>query len=115
MNGTVVVEWLNVTGGFDFSAAQIMMRRELNRNGFDLCRSFYTRIVGVEGGASLSGYALPIKKLDRERYKQLSHPGDAFSFDIYSQVGRFLKSPQGSTILGWSKTEAYTLDWRIAI
>jgi hypothetical protein len=98
-NGTVIVEWLNVTGGFDFSPARIMMWRELARNG-SIWVGVSTQIVGVQGGPTLYGFSLPLKKMNAERYKQLSHPGDAFSFDIYSQVGRFLKGSKASTVLG---------------
>jgi hypothetical protein len=32
--------------------------------------------------------AFPLKKVDAVRYASLSHPGDAFAFDIFSQAGR---------------------------
>jgi hypothetical protein len=98
-NGTVIVEWLNVTGGFDFSPARIMMWRELARNG-SIWVGVSAQIVGVQGGPTLSGFSLPLKKMNAERYKQLSHPGDAFSFDIYSQVGRLLKGLNAPSLLG---------------
>jgi hypothetical protein len=53
--------------------------------------------VGVEGGGAL----LPIgglgdtslKGYDPERYGSLHHPGDSFSYDIYTQVGQLLRRP----------------------
>ena len=33
------------------------------------------------------------KAFDPERYGDLSHPGDAFAYDLYTQVGRALRAP----------------------
>ena len=98
-NGSVIVEWINVTGGFDFSPSRIMMWRELARNG-SVWIGVSAQKVGVEGGLTLSGMSTPLKKMNPERYAQLHHPGDAFSYDIYTQAGRFLKGPNGSKVLG---------------
>ena len=32
------------------------------------------------------------RRIDPERYGHLSHPGDAFAYDIFTQVGRTLRS-----------------------
>ena len=37
------------------------------------------------------GEAHPLTQLDAGRYGKLSHPGDAFSFDIFSQAGRSIR------------------------
>ena len=97
-NGTVVTEWLNVSGGFDYSPARIMMSRELARSGY-VWVDVSAQVVGIQGGPTLTGMSMPLKKLNAERYKELSHPGDAFSFDIYSQIGRLLKEPKASSVL----------------
>jgi hypothetical protein len=54
------------------------------------------QLIGVEGGdvAVASGSAEAGKGLvgiDPERYGSLDHPGDAFSYDIYTQVGRAVR------------------------
>jgi Alpha/beta hydrolase domain len=89
-NGTVVVEWLNVSGGGDGAADWIAVHREVLRGGYAyVCVS--AQKVGVEGGPSLLAAGTPLKKADPERYGQLSHPGDAFSYDMFSQAGRILR------------------------
>jgi hypothetical protein len=38
---------------------------------------------------------LPLKQVDPARYGTLSHPGDSFSYDIYSQAGQAVRSATG--------------------
>jgi len=88
-NGTVLVEWLNVSGGIDAPALWMMAHREILRAGYAYVAVSAQR-VGVEGGASLLGIDVSLKTQDPARYACLSHPGDAFSYDIYSQIGRLV-------------------------
>ena len=85
-NGTAIVEWLNVSGGVDAPAVWLMAHREIARAGYAYVVVSAQR-VGIEGGLSLVGDA-SLKKLDPQRYSELSHPGDAYAYDIFSQVGR---------------------------
>ncbi|MFZ0832056.1 MAG: alpha/beta hydrolase domain-containing protein [Mycobacterium sp.] len=94
-NGTVVVEWLNVSGGIDAPAVWFMAHRELVREGYAYV-AVSAQQVGVEGGPSL-GFDMSLKKQDPERYWHLSHPEDAFSYDIFTQVGRLIRE---SGVLG---------------
>jgi Alpha/beta hydrolase domain len=89
-NGTVIVEWLNVSGGIDAPAVWFMAHREIVREGYAYVAVSAQR-VGVEGGTSLVGADMSLKAQDSERYSRLSHPGDAFAYDIYSQVGQFVR------------------------
>ena len=89
-NGTVLVEWLNVSGGIDAPAVWRMASREIARSGFGYVAVSAQR-VGVEGGDSLLGADMSLKSQDLQRYSPLSHPGDAFSYDIFTQVGRLVK------------------------
>nr|WP_090344366.1 alpha/beta hydrolase domain-containing protein [Mycolicibacterium malmesburyense]CRL75836.1 hypothetical protein CPGR_03725 [Mycolicibacterium malmesburyense] len=89
-NGTVIVEWLNVSGGMDAPAVWSMAHREIARSGYAYVGVSAQR-VGVEGGTSLVGIDMSLKTLDPERYSQLHHPGDEFSYDIYTQVGRLIR------------------------
>lgn len=99
-NGTLVVEWLNVSGGLDVPVEWVTLHREMLREGYAYV-AVSAQFAGVEGGPSLAaGTSAPLKAVNTERYGTLCHPGDAFSFDIFSQVGRFLKGPQGSRVLG---------------
>lgn len=89
-NGTVLVEWLNVSGGIDAPAVWMMAHREIARSGFGYVAVSAQR-VGVEGGDNLMGLDLSLKSQDPQRYSQLSHPEDAYSYDIYTQVGRLVR------------------------
>jgi hypothetical protein len=53
--------------------------------------------VGVQGGvAAVAGVpAGGLKAADPERYGALSHPGDAFSYDIFTQAGRAVAGDAG--------------------
>jgi hypothetical protein len=56
--------------------------------------------VGVESGESLLGADMSPKTLDPQRYASLNHPGDAFAFDILSQIGRLLRDAEHADVLG---------------
>lgn len=98
-NGTVVVEWLNVSGGADGAADWLMAHRELMRSGYAWI-GVSAQKVGVEGGPSLGGLDQPLKKADPTRYGELNHPGDAFAFDIFSQAGRLARNTGPVKVLG---------------
>ena len=99
-NGTVVVEWLNVSGGIDAPAFWSMAHRELVREGYAYVAVSAQR-VGVDGGGlSLSGFDMSLKTQDPERYSSLHHPGDAFAFDIFTQVGRLVWESDSNGVLG---------------
>ena len=71
-NGTVIVEWLNVSGGIDAPAIWFMAHRELIREGYAYV-AVSAQQVGVEGGASL-GMDMSLKKQDPERYSASEPP-----------------------------------------
>jgi hypothetical protein len=98
-NGTLLVEWLNVTAGQDTPADWMVAHREMLRRGYAYA-AVSAQKVGVEGGPSVMGQGSALKKSDPARYGTLSHPGDAFSFDIYSQAGAALKAAKGGGALG---------------
>ncbi len=105
-NGTVIVEWLNVSGGLDAAADWIMMHTELIREGY-VWVGVSAQIVGIEGGEPLlPGLpSLPVKVVDPARYGSLSHPGDGFSYDVFSQIGQAIREPAGASPLGDLKVE----------
>lgn len=98
-NGTVVVEWLNVSGGSDGAADWLMAHREMIRSGYAWV-GVSAQKVGVEGGPSLAGVDQSLKKVDPVRYGQLHHPGDAFAFDIFSQAGLLARNNGPAKVLG---------------
>uniref|UniRef100_UPI0035CA33D2 alpha/beta hydrolase domain-containing protein n=1 Tax=uncultured Sphingomonas sp. TaxID=158754 RepID=UPI0035CA33D2 len=97
-NGTVVVEWLNVSGGLDAPADWFMAHRELVRTGYAYV-GVSAQKVGIAGGKSL-GMDMSLKKVNPARYARLAHPGDAFAFDIFSQAGRLVRDGGANGILG---------------
>jgi hypothetical protein len=85
-NGTVVVEWLNVSGGFDAAPDWTSTHTMLMREGFAWI-GVSAQYVGVSGGPPLDR-GLALKEVNPERYGPLLHPGDGFSYDMFSQAGR---------------------------
>lgn len=112
-NGTVIVEWLNVSGGIDAPAVWFMAHREIARDGCAYV-AVSAQSVGVEGGASLVGADMSLKAQDPQRYSSLNHPGDAFAYDMFSQVGSLVKTgaieqldPEVVLAVGESQSAAY--------
>jgi len=98
-NGTVIIEWLNVSAGTDAAPDWNAMHREIMRHGYAYV-GVSAQKVGVEGGPSLMGMGAPLKKANPERYARLSHPGDSFAYDIFSQAGSLLRAANANKILG---------------
>jgi hypothetical protein len=92
-SGTVVVEWLNVSGGGDGSPDWFFIHRQMMRQGAAWV-GVSAQKAGIDGGAFFdSGQHL--KAVAPMRYGELSHPGDAFSFDIFSQAASTLRAGSG--------------------
>ena len=92
-NGTVVVEWLNVTGLADAGPDWTLTHNELIRDGFAWV-GVSAQQVGVERGQERR----PVTPIagDPVRYATLSHPGDSFSYDIFSQAGQAIRDHVGA-------------------
>lgn len=95
-DGTVVVEWMNVSGGLDAAPDLLFLRRHLMRAG-SVWVGVSAQKAGIDGGGLVPG--MPLKQANAARYASLVHPGDAFAFDLYTEVGRALRTP-GSGPLG---------------
>jgi Alpha/beta hydrolase domain len=78
-NGTVVVEWLNVSGGGDGAVDSVYLSPELERAGFAWV-GVSAQDVGVDD----------LRQKDPARYDSLTDPGDQYSYDIYTQAARAL-------------------------
>jgi hypothetical protein len=100
-SGTVVVEWLNVSGGVDANPDYASFEEELLRQGHAWV-GVSAQLIGVLGGPvlvaapgsmGLAGKGLRV--IDPARYDSLTHPGDGFSFDIFTQVSRALRTGAG--------------------
>ena len=88
-SGIVTVEWLNVTGQMDLETSWPVEAQYLMGQGIGY--------VGVS--AQLAGVCCgptTLKGWDPVRYAPLEHPGDRFSYDIFSQAIRALRDPAGN-------------------
>ncbi|MSO77980.1 MAG: hypothetical protein EXQ79_00045 [Acidimicrobiia bacterium] len=88
-SGTVFVEWLNVTAGFDTGAAWTASHTQIIRSGAAWV-GVSAQSAGIQGDGESATAAIPsggLKVADAARYADLDHPGDAFSYDIFSQTG----------------------------
>jgi hypothetical protein len=106
-SGNVAVEWLNVSGGLDADPDWAALHEDLIRRG-DAWVGVSAQYGGVEGGPVLvsapGGEAIAgkgLKAIDPARYGSLHHPGDGWSYDIYTQVARAVRD--GGAILGGAK------------
>ena len=106
-SGTVIVEWLNVSGGLDANPSYASVEEELTRQGHAWV-GVSAQLIGVEGGPVLviapggEGFVgVGLKAIDPARYGTLAHPGDGFSFDICTQVARAVRA--GGSAMGGLK------------
>lgn len=86
-NGSVLVEWINVSPGRD----NILALDERLYDGF-IYVAASVQYVGLFGFANVTeDQSMGLVHWDRERYGSLEHPGDAYAYDIYSQIGHALR------------------------
>jgi hypothetical protein len=81
--GTVVVEWTNVSAGYELSSADPPGLYE--GHAYVAVSAQY---VGLHGFRNATPHGLV--QWDSQRYGSLSHPGDSYSYDIFSQVARVI-------------------------
>lgn len=80
-NGTVIVEWLNVTAGVGLANDWVMAHNELVRSG-SAWIGVSAQAVGVNA----------LKASNPARYAVLSHPGDSYSYDIFTHAGQLART-----------------------
>jgi hypothetical protein len=90
--GTVYVEWLNVSGTVDASPDWAQSHTEVARQGaaFVLVSAQQVGVNSLRDGGIVPG--------DPVRYGSLNHPGDDYSYDIFSQAGQAVR--EGSLLDG---------------
>jgi hypothetical protein len=86
-NGTVVLDWTNVTVPDDTDVNWISMHETLLHRGYA-----YVAVAAQRLGVDIAPTAL--KLWDPVRYGDLSHPGDDYSFDIFSQAAEAVLDEQ---------------------
>jgi Alpha/beta hydrolase domain len=102
-SGSVFVEWLNVTTGFELPVTYGTTHTELLREGHAIAL-VSAQLVGVEGSENAL-LPLHLKAVNPDRYASLYHPGDSFSYDIFSQVAGLLRDGQNNDLLGGASAD----------
>ncbi len=99
-NGTVVVEWLNVSSG-ESSPDWDYLNPMLTRDGYAYV-GVSAQALGIEGGTGITsvGASPGLIKSEPARYGTLHHPGDQYALDIFAQVGRALRLDRRPDVLG---------------
>jgi hypothetical protein len=106
----VVVEWLNESAGADTAPDWIGDHTELIREGFAYV-GVSAQALGVNGGTSVLQFGgKGLVHTNPARYGTLHHPGDAFSYDIFSQAGQAIRHPGRVSVLGGLKPKALIAD-----
>ena len=85
-NGTVLLDWVNVTAQFENAVDTLEAHELFHREGFA-----YVHVSAQAAGLCCN--PLTPKTWDPVRYAALSHPGDDYSFDMYSQIAQAFKKP----------------------
>src|ERR1700677_2243414 len=102
-SGTVVVEWHNVSAGIDAAPDWGFFHRYLAAAGHAWV-GVSAQKVGIDGGGFVE--SIHLKLLAPERYGDLVHPGDAWSFDIFTKVGALLQLPaDDNPLVGLAPTQ----------
>jgi hypothetical protein len=96
-SGTVLVEWLNVTAGFDRAPVWISGHTDIVREGHAWI-GVSAQFLAVEGAGEESP-PIYLKALNPERYGALMHPGDSFSYDMFSQASEAVRNPAEINVL----------------
>lgn len=96
-NGTVLVEWMNVSAGFDTTPEWDSAHVEIIRQGYAWVgiTAQFVGVYGREGGI----VPFHLKGFNPDRYEDVVHPGDSFSYDMFSQLAEVIRNPQGMDLL----------------
>jgi hypothetical protein len=86
-NGTVILDWVNVTAQFENAVDTMEARQMLMREGFA-----YVHVSAQSAGVCCS--PLTPKVWDPVRYAALDHPGDNYADDMFSQVANVVRTPR---------------------
>jgi hypothetical protein len=85
-NGTVMLDWTNVTAQFENAVDTMEAREMLMREGFA-----FVHVSAQKAGLCCT--PLTPQVYDPVRYAAINHPGDQFSNDILSQIAKAFRTP----------------------
>ncbi len=99
-NGTVVVEWLNVSAG-ESSPDWDYLNPMLMSEGYAWV-GVTAQKLAIDGGSSILGTSTGGGLVGKEpsRYGSLHDPGDQYALDMYAQIGLGLRKAKGADVLG---------------
>src|SRR5258706_14511185 len=98
-NGTVLIDWVNVTAQFENAVDTVEAHDYLVRKGYA-----FVWVSAQSAGTCCT--PLTPQAWDPVRYGApgtttvLNHPGDAYALDMFAQVAQALKSPSGIDAMG---------------
>ena len=102
-NGTVVVEWNNVSGNTDAPAEWNFAHTEFTREGYVWVGVSAQRkgIDNVGEIGLLDGILdASLKTVNPARYNILNHPGDSYSYSMFHQIAQKIRYPEDEGFLG---------------
>jgi hypothetical protein len=98
-NGTVVVEWMNVSDG-ESAPDWDYLNPELVNDGYAYV-AVSAQALGVEGGKPILGSpGSGLVTSEPARYGTLHHPGDQYALDIFAQIGEALRAGDPAALGG---------------
>lgn len=86
-NGTVLLDWVNVTAQFENAVDTVEAHQLFHREGYA-----YVHVSAQAAGLCCLAGLTP-KTWDPVRYAAISHPGDDYAFDMFSQIAKAMKFP----------------------
>jgi hypothetical protein len=86
-NGTVVLDWVNVTAQFENAVDTLEAHELFHRDGYA-----YVHVSAQAAGLCCLPLLTP-KLWDPVRYAAIDHPGDDYAFDMFSQIAQAFKRP----------------------
>ena len=89
-DGTVVLEWLNVSGGIDLDPVWAQSYTEIIRAG-NVWIGVSAQRVGVNAPPLMPGFSEPLELWDPERYGSLAVPDDDLSYGIFTAAARVVR------------------------
>lgn len=98
-NGTVLLDWVNVTAQFENAVDTLEAHELFHRDGYAYVH------VSVQAAGLCCLPALTPKTWDPVRYAPISHPGDAYAYDLLSQIARSFKQPRTPDAMGGLKVQ----------
>lgn len=86
-NGTVILDWVNVTAQFENAVHTLEVHEFFHREGYA-----YVHVSAQAAGLCCLPLLTP-QGWDPVRYAELSHPGDDYAYDMLSQIAAGFKFP----------------------